>query len=59
MSCGPTPNSLIGQEPLEGSELFVPAEDNWGFENLLAQLSWAASLCSEGGLFVVVGRKRL
>lgn len=53
------PNTLIGQEPLAGDELFVPAEDNWGFENLLAQISWAASLWSEGGLFVMIGRKRL
>jgi SAM-dependent methyltransferase len=53
------PNALIGQEPLEGDELFVPAEDDWAFESLLAQIAWARSLWSEGGLFVVVGRRRL
>jgi len=52
------PNALIGQEPLEGDELFVPAEDDWGFESWLAQLGWTRSLWSEGGLFVVVGRRR-
>jgi hypothetical protein len=33
-------------------------EDDWGFENLLAQLGWAATLWAEGGLFVVIGRRR-
>lgn len=52
------PNTLIGQEPLQGEDLFVPAEDDWAFENVLAQIGWAASLWREGGLFVVIGRKR-
>ena len=52
------PSALIGQEPLEGDELFADAGDDWGFESLLAQLSWARSLWSEGGLFIVIGRKK-
>jgi SAM-dependent methyltransferase len=52
------PNTLIGQEPLENDELFVPAEDDWGLENLLSQVGWAATLWKEGGLFVVIGQKR-
>ena len=51
------PSTLIGEEPLAPGELFVPAEDDWGFENLLAQLGWAATLWAEGGLFVVIGQK--
>ena len=43
------PNTLIGAAPLEGGQLFQPAEDNWGFENVLAQIGWAASLGYEGG----------
>jgi len=41
--------------PLRQSEE-VLVEDDWGFENVLAQLSWARTLGQEGGLFVVVGR---
>ncbi|HEY6098505.1 MAG TPA: methyltransferase domain-containing protein [Anaeromyxobacter sp.] len=36
--------------------LFTPAPDNWGFENVLHQLSWCFTLGREGGLFVVIGR---
>ena len=50
------PNTLIGAEPLQDDELFVPAEDNWGFENVLAQMGWAVTTSHEGGLFVVIGR---
>ena len=28
------PTALLGQEPLEGDELFIPAEDDWGFESV-------------------------
>lgn len=52
------PNALIGAEPLEGAALFEPAEDDWGFENVLSQIAWAGSLGQEGGLWVTVGRKR-
>ncbi len=52
------PNALIGAEPLQGAELFEPAEDNWGFENVLSQIAWAKALASEGGLWVSIGRKR-
>ncbi len=52
------PNALIGAEPLAGAELFEPAEDNWGFENVLSQIAWSKALASEGGLWVTIGRRR-
>jgi hypothetical protein len=52
------PDALIGAEPLQGPELFEPAEDDWGFENVLSQIGWAITLSHEGGLWVTVGRKR-
>jgi SAM-dependent methyltransferase len=51
------PSTIIGEEPLVGAQLFQPAEDDWGFENLLAQWAWAVPLAREGGLFVTVGRR--
>ncbi|HEY1697707.1 MAG TPA: methyltransferase domain-containing protein [Polyangiaceae bacterium] len=51
------PDSLFAAEPLEGAQLFEPAEDDWGFENWVAQLAWMHSLGHEGGLWVTVGRK--
>ena len=53
------PNALIGAEPLMQGELFVPAEDNWGFENVLAQIGWAFTLSYEGGLWVTIGHRPL
>ena len=50
------PDTLLAAEPLSGDGLFVAAEDDWGLENVLAQLSWTRTLAAEGGLFVVVGR---
>lgn len=52
------PDALIGAEPLQGAELFEPAEDDWGFENVLSQIGWARTLSHEGGLWVTIGRKR-
>ena len=52
------PNALIASDALEGAALFDPAEDDWGFENVLSQVGWAASLGREGGLWVTVGRAR-
>jgi SAM-dependent methyltransferase len=51
------PNALIAADPLEGAALFDPAEDNWGFENVLSQVGWATSLGREGGLWITIGRK--
>ncbi len=51
------PNALIGAEPLQNGELFVPAEDNWGFENVLSQMGWAFTLSYEGGLWVTIGQR--
>lgn len=53
------PSTLIGDEPLEGGAFFTPAEDDWSFENVLSQIGWALNptIASEGGLFVVVGRR--
>jgi ubiquinone/menaquinone biosynthesis C-methylase UbiE len=52
------PDSLIAAEPLTGAELFEPAADDWGFENVLSQLAWAKSLSYEGGLWVTIGRRK-
>jgi SAM-dependent methyltransferase len=52
------PNALLGAEPLEGADLFEPAEDDWAFENVLSQLAWSRTLAHEGGLWVTIGRKR-
>jgi SAM-dependent methyltransferase len=52
------PSTLFADEPLRGGALFTPAEDDWGFENVLSQLSWAATLSHEGGLFITVGQRR-
>ena len=49
------PSTLIGHEP---DDLFAPAEDEWPLESLLAQIGWMWSLGGEGGLFIVVGRRR-
>lgn len=51
------PNALIAADPLTGDELFRPAEDDWWFENWLAQVAWAGTLAGEGGLFVTIGRR--
>jgi hypothetical protein len=50
------PSTLVAEPPLEGGELFAPAADDWGFENVLQQLRWSFTLGREGGLFVVIGR---
>ena len=50
------PSSMLAQEPLRGDALFSAQEDDWGLESLAAQLSWARSLGSEGGLWVTIGR---
>jgi SAM-dependent methyltransferase len=52
------PSTLLAEEPLREAALFEPAADDWAFENVVAQLSWAKSLAHEGGLFAVVGRAR-
>jgi SAM-dependent methyltransferase len=52
------PNSLIGAEPLQGGDLFEPAEDDWGLENVLSQIGWSSTLAHEGGLWVTIGRKK-
>ncbi len=50
------PSTITGEAPLERGGLFTPAEDDWAFENVLHQVSWAFTLGREGGLFVVIGR---
>jgi len=50
------PDTLLASEPPRGGDLFCAVEDDWAFENVLAQLGWARTLSHEGGLFVVVGR---
>jgi len=51
------PDTLLAAEPLREDGLFLAVEDDWGFENVVAQLCWARTLAHEGGLFVVIGRK--
>jgi SAM-dependent methyltransferase len=51
------PDSLFASEELEDDALFDAAEDDWGFENWVAQLAWMKSLAHEGGLWVTIGRK--
>jgi SAM-dependent methyltransferase len=51
------PSSLMAEDPVRGDQLFKAAEDNWGFEGWLAQLTWMTTLSHEGGLFVVIGRR--
>ena len=52
------PSTLLADPPLGERGLFTRADDDWGLENVVAQLSWAWTLGREGGLFVVVGRRR-
>ena len=52
------PDTLLSARPLRPDALFTAAEDDWVLENVLAQLSWTWTLAQEGGLFVVLGRKR-
>jgi SAM-dependent methyltransferase len=49
------PSTLIGAAPLEGAELFMPAEDDWFLERGLTQLGWMRTLSREGGLWVTIG----
>jgi SAM-dependent methyltransferase len=49
------PSTLIGHE---AQDLLAPAEDEWPLESLIAQIGWMKTLGGEGGLFVVVGRRR-
>jgi SAM-dependent methyltransferase len=51
------PDSLFAAEPLDDDALFRPAEDDWGFENWMAQLGWMKTLAHEGGLWVTIGRR--
>lgn len=49
------PSALL-DDPSE--DLFEPCGDAWAPEAWLAQLGWMASLGDEGGLFVMIGRRR-
>lgn len=49
------PSSLVAEE---ADGLFDPEPDRWAFEAWLSQLGWMGSLGHEGGLFVMVGRRR-
>ncbi len=42
----------------EPDDLFAPEPDAWAPERWLAQIGWMASLGHEGGLWVMVGRRR-
>jgi hypothetical protein len=50
-----------GDDELGGggaTSLFDAAADDWWPEGILAQLAWMRTLGPEGGLFVVIGRRR-
>jgi SAM-dependent methyltransferase len=49
------PSTIAEDEP---NSLFDPAEDEWAFESWLAQIGWMRTLGGEGGLFMMVGRRR-
>lgn len=51
------PETLLAADPPSPGGLFEDSADDWAFENLLAQISWAKTLAHEGGLFVVIGRR--
>jgi SAM-dependent methyltransferase len=48
--------SVLLDDPDE--DLFAPDPDAWALEAWLAQLGWIKSLGEEGGLFIMVGRRR-
>ena len=50
------PSALLAEE---SDDLFSPEPGGWRVEEWLAQLGWMRSLGAEGGLFVIVGRRRL
>jgi len=52
------PSTVTSEAAVEDGGLFVPAADDWAFENVLHQLRWSWTLAREGGLFVVIGRRR-
>lgn len=52
------PSALLDDGAPRGDELFSNAEDNWWPEGILAQLGWMRTLGAEGGLFIVIGRRR-
>jgi len=49
------PSTLVGGAPLQGTQLFTPAEDDWFVERGLTQLGWMGTLSKEGGLWVTIG----
>src|SRR5580698_2218992 len=52
------PSALLDDAAPQGDELFSKAEDNWWPEGILTQLGWMRTLGAEGGLFIVIGRRR-
>jgi SAM-dependent methyltransferase len=52
------PGTALAEGSREDRDLFAPVADNWGFENVLQQLSWSWTLGREGGLFIVIGQRR-
>jgi SAM-dependent methyltransferase len=52
------PSALMHEDEDEADDLFAPQPDRWAPERWAAQLGWIGSLGHEGGLFVMVGRRR-
>ena len=52
------PSAQLQGDDEAPDDLFAPEPDAWWPERWLAQLGWMGSLGGEGGLFVMVGRRR-
>ena len=52
------PSALMHEDEEEADHLFAPQPDRWAPERWAAQVGWIGSLGHEGGLFVMVGRRR-
>jgi len=52
------PSALLASPDSVEPSLFTPAQDDWGLEAFLAQVSWMGTLAAEGGLFITVGQRR-
>jgi len=52
------PSALLASPDSVEPSLFTPAQDDWGLEAFLAQVSWMGTLAAEVGLFITVGQRR-
>ncbi len=52
------PSALMHEDEATSDDLFAAQTDTWAPERWAAQIGWMATLGHEGGLFVMVGRRR-